>query len=335
MNETEEKLLKVLFYSPSTSSTSVNNLYSTLKHRGVTKEQIKDFVNRQEVTQLYKKPIRIKSYFPISASYKNEIIQCDICDLSDIASANHNYKYLLVCIDVFSRFLYTFPMKNKDSNTVKDCMYDCIKETHPQIINCDNGSEFINKSFKKLMKDNNIKVHYVDVKEHHKLGIVDRVIRTLREKINKYFIMHNTMNYIDVLPSIVYNYNNSYHSSIKLKPNEVKSNDVKILSILNKKYNDALYSEQKFNIGDKVRYITNKKLFEKGSLAKWSKTLHTIISTTAHTYTLDNGQTKKYYELQKVDDVQHLDKPTTGPTREELRKQITNKRRFNKEGLSN
>ena len=70
-------------------------------------------------------------------------------------------------------------------------------------------------------------------------------------------------------------------------------------------------------------------------MAKWSKTLHTTISSTPHTYTLKNDKTFKYYELQNVADVQHLDIPFTEPTREQLRKQITSKRRLNKEGLGN
>ena len=65
------------------------------------------------------------------------------------------------------------------------------------------------------MKDKQIEIRCVDVAEHNKLGIVDRFCRTLREKINKYLSMHNTTKYIDVLPKLVFNYNNAYHSGIK------------------------------------------------------------------------------------------------------------------------
>ena len=58
--------------------------------------------------------------------------------------------------------------------------------------------------------------------------------------------------------------------------------------------------EQKFDIGDNVRYIKNKTLFEKGSLPKWSKEIHEIIAKTSHTYLLDNDKTYKYYELQLI-----------------------------------
>ena len=48
---------------------------------------------------------------------------------------------------------------------------------------------------------------------------------------------------------------------------------------------------------------------------------------------LDNGKTYKYYELQKINDIQRIDREQTEPTREQLRKQRTSERRFRLEGL--
>jgi len=77
----------------------------------------------------------------------------------------------------------------------------------------------------------------------------------------------------------------------------------------------------------------NRKQFEKETLAKWSKSVHKIISNTEHSYTLDNEKVFKYYELQKVKEVERLERPHTEPTREQLRKQRTSERRFRLEGL--
>ena len=104
---------------------------------------------------------------------------------------------------------------------------------------------------------------------------------------------------------------------------------------MNRKYNKALKDETKFNIGDEVRYIKNKTMFEKGSLPKWSKEIHEVISNTEHTYTLDNNKTYKYYELMKVDQV---DIPillhTITPTREKLRKDNKVKRILRQENIN-
>ena len=183
------------------------------------------------------------------------------------------------------------------------------------------------------MKERGIDIQFIDVGDHKRLGIVDRFVRTLREKINKYMAMFNTTKYIDVLPKIISNYNSSYHSGIKKVPNDVEEDDEDVIKVTNRKYNKAKLEEIKFNIGDSVRYILNRKQFEKGTLAKWSKTVHKIMSNTEHTYTLDNGKAFKYYEMQKVNDVEKLERTVKDPTREQMRKVRTSERRFNREGL--
>ena len=149
----------------------------------------------------------------------------------------------------------------------------------------------------------------------------------------KYMLMHNTTKYIDALEDLVYNYNTSINRGIKLKPNEVKDHDQRIINLFNEKHFDGLQEEITFKVGDEVRFIKNKSLFEKGSLAHWSKGIHKIISKSEHTYILDNGKTYKFYELQGIQAVNSLNKTNTHPTRESMKKDRTNKRRLHHEGI--
>ena len=80
--------------------------------------------------------------------------------------------------------------------------------------------------------------------------------------------MHNTTKYINVLSKIVDNYNNTYHTTIKMKPIDVKNNEETITRIINKRYNQAKEEEIVFEIGDQVRYIINPVSFSKRSLPK-------------------------------------------------------------------
>ena len=329
--ESKELLLKNLFYSPNTQFTSIKTLYDQVKNKKITYNEVRDFVQSQEATQLFKKQKRIKNYFPIAAKFKYEILQIDLVDMSDISSSNENYKFLLVCVDVFSRLAFVVPMKNKQTSTIIEAIEEVLNITQPDIINCDLGSEFKSREFKNMVEQQGITLNYVDVKEHHKLGIVDRFVRTLREKINKYGIMHNTTKYIDVLPKIIYNYNNAYHSTIKKTPIEVKDDDEEIIELTRRRIEKAKKEETKFNIGDTVRYILNKTQFEKGTSPKWSKLTHKILSKNQHSYTLDNNKTYKYYELQLIKENQNLNLERTEPTREELRREKTVKRRLRKE----
>ena len=328
-----EKIMFTKFYQPSLRYTSIKNLYDAVKKDGITLQEVKNFIKQQETTQIFKKQNFIKHFFPIYARHKFEILQIDLVDMSDISSANENYKYLLVAVDVFSRLAFAVPMKNKSSSTIVQCVKDILDTTEPTMINSDNGSEWINKDFKKLLRDRGITINYVDVGDHHKLGIVDRFVRTLREKINKYLTMYNTTKYINVLPQIIHGYNSSYHSGIKRAPNKVQEDDEEVLEIMNKKYVQAKREETKFNDGDEVRYVINRKAFEKKSLPKWSKQIHKIISHTEHTYTLDNGKTFKYYELQLVTANEHVTRDAKEQSREELMKQNRIKRVQLKEGI--
>ena len=128
--------------------------------------------------------------------------------------------YLCVLM-FFSRLAFVVPLKSKSTTVVNNALEEIFDITEPHTIDCDVGSEFISREFKAMVKERGIDVQYVDVQEHNKLGIVDRFVRTLREKINEYLPMHNTTKYINVLPNIVHAYNNSYQSGIKKAPNKV------------------------------------------------------------------------------------------------------------------
>ena len=331
--EAKDILLSNLFYSSKTQYTSIKSLYDAVKNKNISYDEVKDFISKQEANQIFKRQRVSKHYFPITSKFKFEILQMDLVDMSNMASANNNYNYLLVAVDVYSRFAFAIPMKSKDSKTITESIEDIVNETSPLILNTDLGSEFISKAFVKRMTSQGTEINYVDVGEHKKLAIVDRFVRTLRSKINMYLAQHNTSKYIDVLQDIIYNYNHGYHSGIKKIPTAVKDIDADIDRLNNKKYLQALPEEEIYDIGQRVRYSLNRGTFSKGTLSKWSKTIHKIISSTLHSYTLDNGKNYKYYELQPVDEVEKLNKNFNSPTVEELKKNKQVKRKFKQSGL--
>ena len=266
--------LRETYYDPEEGLMGARKLYEKLKTQGVTYKEIKDFLDKQEVAQRHKPIQKPKAYFPIIAKYENEIMQLDLVDMSNISSTNEGYKWLLCGIDVFTRKAYCEPMKNKTIPSVISAFQIILEKAKPEIINCDKGSEFISHQFKKLANDNHIIVKYVQSEEHNKLGIIDRFVRTLRGLINRYSTMYNKTKYINVLPKLINNYNSSYHSGIKGIPNKV---DCKRLTNQNQeKYNNARKEEVIFKIGDQVRHVLNRKLFEKGSNPTFSKTIYTI-----------------------------------------------------------
>ena len=103
-----------------------------------------------------------------------------------------------------------------------------------------------------------------------KSAIAERFIRTLKNKIYKYMTLISKSVYIDKLDDIIKEYNNTYHTSIKMKPVDVKDNtyiDFK------KESNDK---DPKFKVGDHVRISKYKNIFGKGYMPNWSEEIFVI-----------------------------------------------------------
>ena len=108
--------------------------------------------------------------------------------------------------------------------------------------------------------------------------MVERWIRTMKEKMWKYFTDNNTNVYRDILPGLVKYYNNTRHSSIKMTPVEAseKKNELTVWRNLYPNRLDILDINPKFSIGDKVRISKKKALFEKGYTTRWTEEVFTI-----------------------------------------------------------
>ena len=92
----------------------------------------------------------------------------------------------------------------------------------PNIIWVEKGSKFYNNLFKKQLKDNDIVMYSTNNEE--KFVIAERFIRTLKNKIYKYMTAISKNVYINTLDDIVKEYNNTYHTTIKMKLADVKDN---------------------------------------------------------------------------------------------------------------
>ena len=132
----------------------------------------------------------------------------------------------------------------------------------------DKGSEFYNSSFKKWLKDNDIEMYSTN--NEGKSVIAERFIRTLKNKIYKFMTSISKNVYIDKLDDIVKKYNNTYHTSIKMKPVDVKDNTY---IGLKKEVNDK---NHKFRVSDHVRISKYKNSFAKGYMQNWSEEIFII-----------------------------------------------------------
>ena len=146
--------------------------------------------------------------------------QADLADVSSLSKFNDNYKFLLTCIDVLSKYAWVIPLKNKTGKTITDAFSKIIIQRQPIHLQTDKGSEFKNKLFQSFLEDHKIKF-YTSENSEIKAAVVERFNRTLKNKMYRYFTFKGKRRYVDVLADLVHSYNNTFHTSIKMSPVEV------------------------------------------------------------------------------------------------------------------
>lgn len=222
------------------------------------------------------KPIKRK--FPqrrVIVNGIDEIWSADLVDMQAFSRYNKGIKYLLNVIDVFSKYAWSVPVKNKTGVEITKAFQQIIKERKPKMLWVDQGSEFYNKTFQEFLKNNDIQMYHTF--NEGKAVVVERFNRTLKNKMWKYFSANNTNKYLNVLPVMIKKYNNTKHSSIKMTPTEasLNKNEGKVYYQLYGKL-QAFKGIPKFNVNDKVRISKKKKMFEKGYTPNWTEEIFVI-----------------------------------------------------------
>lgn len=265
-----EKKLRDAYYDISHSA-GFSSISKLAKHVGTSKENVKEWFKSQEAYSLHK-PIRRNfkrnRYFAPSQGYQYE---SDLADFSSISVENDGFKFLLVVIDVFSKVAHVEPMKNKSGKTTAEALAKILKRMGPAIIfRTDRGLEYKNSHVAKILAQENMK-HVVTDNEEVKCACAERLIRTIKNKIYKYFTHFGKQRYVDIIQKVIESYNNTVHSAIGRKPNEVNSDNLReVFEYLYrgkgryKKLKMIPKEKPKFKIGDHVKVSESKLHFAKG-----------------------------------------------------------------------
>ena len=209
----------------------------------------------------------------------DKIWAADLVEMQKYSKWNKGLKYLLMVIDVFSKYGWIEPLKDKKAESVSSAFDHIFKKSKrkPEKLWTDKGSEFISKHFKDFLKRNNIILYHTQNEE--KSSVVERWNRTMKNKMWKMFSTNNDTVYWDKLDKLVDDYNNTKHSSIKMTPTEAskKGNEKQVFANL---YEDEIFlkpGKPKFSIGDKVRLSKYKrKVFDKGYTPNWTEEVFVI-----------------------------------------------------------
>ena len=156
-----------------------------------------------------------------NSSFRDNTWAVDLADIQSLSKYNKGIKYLLCAIDLFSRYAWVIPIKDKKGTSIVNAFQKILSDykRKPNKIWADQGKEFCNNSFKDFLKINNIDMYSTCNKG--KFVVAERFIRTIKTKIHKYITVISKNVYYNVLDDIVNKYNNTVHKTIKTKPFDV------------------------------------------------------------------------------------------------------------------
>ena len=264
-------------------------------------EKQKQQLLAKEVFSPQKTKFRRERIIPL---YKNETWSADLIDKSSLSKYNKNYEFILTVIDIFTKYAWAIPLKNKSVLSITNGFKIVLGE-HPQggsesrkpeNLWVDRGSELYNKTFKSLLKDYELKLFstYSDLKA----VFIERFNRTLLHIINKPMFINGDGNWVSILNDAVITYNNNFNSTINMTPVDASNNLDKV-----RYYVKSIKATLKFQVGDYVRNADKRNIFSKGYTSNWNRELfkvNEVLSTQPPKYKIQgiNGEIirGKYYE---------------------------------------
>ncbi|XP_069108980.1 uncharacterized protein [Argopecten irradians] len=217
----------------------------------------------------------------------NQQFEADLMDVQNLAKYNENIRYILICIDVFSRYVMVAPLKDKTAGETMKGFTKIFEIRQAQKLHTDRGKEFTSNKIEKFFRDRGI-VHFLSNNEP-KASLCERFIRSLRNIMYRYFNAKQTYVYLPILDDLVNNYNHTPHSALGIAPADVTpENEVDVLihqyfpekkarkpkSVLKPR---KLKSVFKFKLGDKVRISHLRRTFDRGYHETFTGEIFTVV----------------------------------------------------------
>ena len=264
--------------------------------------------NKILAEEMHKPVIKKFGKRKVYSQFKDNIWGVDLAGMQSLSRKNKGITYLLRAIDLFSKYAFVIPLKDKNGISIVNVFNKIIKQSNrkPNKIWVDQGSEFYHRVFKKWLSDNDI-IMYSTFNEG-KSVVAEIFIRILKNKLYKHLTATSKNVYYDVLDDVVNEYNNTKHNTIKIEPKDVKNDTTKSsATALNKRV--YIGKSARYNVGDRVRTSKFQNIFAKGYTPNWSREIfivNKINDTVPYTYNLkdlnDEEMVDSYYdrELQKT-----------------------------------
>ena len=251
------------------------------------------------------KPVR--KNFPkrfVFVRHVDDVWGADLVEMPKMSRKNSGFHYILMVLDIFSKYGWSVPLKTKTGKEVADALRIIFKENKPKKLWVDKGKEFYNKDVSEVLDKNNIEIYSTNNDE--KCSVIERWNRTIKTQLWKYFTANGTRKYTDILQPLMDKYNSTKHRSIGMTPSDARkpSNYQQAFKSLYFKKVQSRYKEPEYKVGDKVRITVKKNIFEKGYTNNWTDKIYTItevLKTLPPTYRIKDDRENiegTFYELE-------------------------------------
>jgi hypothetical protein len=291
-NISKEKYLEKIYFDPAhpASFEGAKRLYESVKKEGkynISHSEIKKWLQNRSSYSRNKRVNRNFQRGQVLVSGIDDQFDADLASYIPYASENDNYKYFLAVIDIFSRYAWVEPLKDKSANHIVEAFDKIItnSERLPKRLRTDAATDFTSKVFQNYLKSKDI-VHFTTHSEKQ-ANYVERFIKTIKSKIYRYMTENNTARYIDVLPKLLESYNRTWHSGIQLEPiNVTKDKEKRLWWQMywpKERYQPSTRKRERkleykfiFNVDDKVRISHLRSSFQREYDTKWSSEIFNI-----------------------------------------------------------
>ena len=208
-DDERESILKKEYDSTNSAGLGYKQFYYliALKYLNIKRAEVQEFLNRPPTYKM----TRQSSHFinkPILAKHCNERWAIDLIDLNRYGE-NNGYRYILTCIDYFSRYCWIRPLKNKTSEAIREQMKDIISTAHttPTVLQSDNGGEF-RRELTKYCNSVGIKQAFTLSYTPQSNGLVENLNNQVRKILREMFLRNNNTTWYDKLELVATNKNN-------------------------------------------------------------------------------------------------------------------------------
>ena len=258
----------------------VEKLYRFTKSEGknISKGRVKKWLSEQNIYNKHK-PIRY-NFKRTRVVVPTKLYQFDADTVSMVryVKDNNGYRYILILIDVLSRYAWTFPLKSLTGKEMVRALTQTLVKL-PQKLRTDSGSECANSPVKSYLKSKGVDIFHTH--NEKKANYAERLIQTLKTKITKYLQHTKSFKWVDILPKITESYNKTYHRSIQMSPAAaMRTDDVKlwigqynpVSKRVKKEPNkpSRVREGYKFKLGDTVKLAFNRSTVERAYDEKWT-----------------------------------------------------------------